>query len=87
METQKRSTLGVLCLVIALLMILFLDIRAFLATGFLYYAYKLLYKKEQASRTDRVVIMFLIFVLTIYLVLAVYFSVGYLSELQNQTSL
>jgi len=72
---MATSKLGVLCLVIAITLLFLFDVRILLTLGFLYYAYKLLYKKEKLGRADNIII-----ILLIILILLELFSLFYLSS-------
>lgn len=73
------SKLGILCLIIAITMMVLFDIRILLVIGFLYYAYKILYKKEELKRLDKILLLclFVLFLLEIFLL--IYYSTNYIN--------
>ena len=66
--------LGILCLMIGLLLTYFIDYRVLLALGFLYYAYKLQYKKEKLSKLDKIAVIALFILLLAELFLTILFT-------------
>ncbi|MEM5872314.1 MAG: hypothetical protein QXD55_00415 [Candidatus Aenigmatarchaeota archaeon] len=80
------SKLGILCLALALIILIFTNLRMFLVLCFLYYAYKFLYKKENPTKIDKIVILALIalFLLETFLM---FFLINYydLSQIYNTT--
>jgi hypothetical protein len=75
MENKKSiSKLGVLCLILAVAIISMTDMRILLTLGFLYYAYKLLHKKEPSTNLDRVLILVLVALLALEIFLTLYLS-------------
>lgn len=88
METKaSKSKLGMLCLILAIVVILFVDLRILLILGFFYYAYKLLYKKETASRIDRIIIIILIGLLILEVILGTYYLMSSISTPQVSQAL
>ena len=69
-----KNKLGILCLIAAIALIFILDIRVLLISGFLYYAYKLLYKKQAPNRLDKILVMALFMLLLLELLLSIYFG-------------
>lgn len=61
-------------MIIAIVMLAIFDLRALIVVGFLYYAYKILHKKEQLNRLDKILIICL-FLLLVIAILLMYFSV------------
>lgn len=84
------SKLGILCLLLALFTMIITDLRVLIALGFLYYSYKILYKKEKLKRLDKIAIIVLIILLVLEIFLIVYYATSYLDYLTssslNQTS-
>jgi energy-coupling factor transporter transmembrane protein EcfT len=77
------SKLGILCLLLAFLIIIIIDLRVLIALGLLYYSYKILYKKEKLRRLDRIAIMVLISLLILEIFLSFYFANSYLDYLNS----
>jgi hypothetical protein len=73
---MKTSKLSIAFLVIALLILFFTDPRIVLILGFLYYSYKLLYKKEELSRMDRFAVIALLALFTAEILLSIYYSIS-----------
>ena len=68
-------------------MISIIDLRVLLVLGFLYYAYKLQYKKEKLNNTDKVLVISLFILLVIVIFLTIYFTNYYANEaLYSSTS-
>jgi succinate dehydrogenase/fumarate reductase cytochrome b subunit len=86
LRMTMASKLGILCLITAVIMMILFDVRILLVLGFLYYAYKILYKKEELKRLDKILILclFVLFLLEIFLL--IYYSATYLNIPQNLTS-
>ncbi|MFH1229836.1 MAG: hypothetical protein V1678_05450 [Candidatus Aenigmatarchaeota archaeon] len=85
---NKVSLIGIVCLIAALAILASYDVLVLLVVGFFYYAYKLLYRKETASRLDMVIIIAM-FVVLIALIMAwsIYSLVIYPETLLNQTGI
>jgi len=81
-----NNKLGILCLIIAVVMMFLFDLRILLVSGFLYYAYKLLYKKEEPKRLDKILIICLFILFLLEILLLFYYSATYLNIPQNLTS-
>jgi hypothetical protein len=81
------SRLGIVCLITAVAIMIIYDLRIFLILGFLYYTYKLLYKKEGPTRIDKIIIicLFALFILEIFL--SIYLASSYLDIPENYTTL
>jgi hypothetical protein len=75
---EKDSKLGLLCLIAAIALIAIVNFAALLALGFLYYAYKLLYKKEKPTAKDKIMIILLLALLLLEIFLMMYFTSNYL---------
>jgi hypothetical protein len=82
----SHSKLGILCLILTVIILSLIDLRALLALGFLYYSYKLLYKKEAASRTDKILILALLVLLAIVIILEFYILANSLNSTQLSQS-
>jgi len=74
-----NSKLGLLCLIIAIGLLFFIDMRVLLVLGFFYYAYKLLYKNEGAKRIDKLVIAALIALFILEMIMTYLSATGYIS--------
>jgi len=73
----KTSKLGLVCLIIAIVLMAFFNLTILTILGFLYYAYKLLYKKEEPTRRDNILITVLfILLLLIYIGLLTIYLYG-----------
>ena len=82
-----NNKLGIICLIIAITMMLLFDMRILLVSGFLYYAYKLLYKKQEPKRLDKILILclFILFLLEIFLL--IYYSTNYIDIAETSQNL
>lgn len=83
MKETKSSKLGIICLILAILMIALVNLTVPIALGFLYYAYKFLYKKEEPTLRDKILItvLFLLFLLDIFL--SIYLTSLYLDVYES----
>ena len=75
-----KNKLGILCLIAALVLIFIWNMRMVLILGFLYYAYKLLYKKQAPNNIDKILVMTLFMLLLLELVLSLYFGINSLYD-------
>lgn len=74
------NRVGILCLIMAILLISVIDFRAILALGFLYYAYKLLYRKEEPKLLDKILITSLFILVFVEIFLMVFFTSDFNTE-------
>ena len=78
METKTSiSKLGILCLVVAIAMMALVNLSILIVLGFLYYSYKLLYKKDKPSFNDKILIIALFVLFLIEIILSFYFIANY----------
>ena len=73
------NKLGIVCLITAIIIMFIFDLRILLISGFLYYSYKLLYKKEQPKRLDKILIVCLFLLLALTILLMVFYSTNYIN--------
>lgn len=78
MKETKTSKLGIICLILAIVLIAFVNLTVLIALGFLYYAYKFLYKKEEPNKKDKILITVLILLFLLDIFLSIYFTSLYL---------
>jgi len=79
-ESHKKtdnSKLGYVCLIIAIALIALINIAFLTILGFLYYAYKLSYKREELNFRDKVVITALFILFVVEILLSIYLAVTY----------
>jgi len=82
-----NNKLGILCLITAILLMLIFDMRILLISGFLYYTYKLLYKKEEPKRLDKILIICLFALLLFVMFFLIYYTTNYINISQISQNL
>jgi len=76
-KEAKTSILGIVCLILAIVLIALVNLSILIVLGFLYYAYKILYKKEELSNRDKILIVILFLLFLLEIILSIYLAVSY----------
>jgi hypothetical protein len=80
-----NSKLGIICLILAIIVMFLIDLRVILISGFLYYAYKLLYKKESPNNIDKILIIVLLLLFVFEIFLFTYSTAAYADLAESTT--